>query len=231
MAPAPPGGPESARIARLVREAAQGNPHPARTLPAGRDREEDDILRDFLALLFDINRKVNEQSKETDKEALAALYTARSFLSPETMGRATRAVRELFQINRRVAAEMRIALDGVKGRIEGAQWSEGEKTLFWREFRQGFAAQFRLRSELFETQEMWARATSEVYEFALCHSDELRFEGKTVRASSREVGRQFVGKLKHAKHCREEFRAAAARLHEEQVTLMIQRGVAAPPAS
>ncbi|HVB33659.1 MAG TPA: hypothetical protein VNJ52_04690 [Patescibacteria group bacterium] len=223
------GGADGERIARLAREAAQGYSRPRGTPTASCQEQEDDILRGFLSRILEINRRVIEQNHQVDKEALAALYTARSFSSPEAMGRATRAVRELLQVNRRVAKDMQRALRDVKGQIESAKLSSLEKALFWREVAEGFATKFQPRSEILEMQQMWAETTTETYEFALCHSDQLRFEGKTVRASSGEVGREFIEKLKRAKHCRDEFRAAAARVHQKEAAVLSELGVAKPP--
>lgn len=218
------------RFARLAREAAQGDSRPRRKASASCEEQEDEILRGFLSRVMEINSRVVRQNVQTDKEALAALYTAKSFSSPEAMGRATRAVRQLLQINGRVAEEMQRALRDVKGQIESAKMTSLEKALFWREVTEGFASQFQPRSEILQMQKMWAEATTEVYEYALCHSEQLHFEGKTVRASSREVGREFIEKLKLAKSCREEFRSAAARVHQEQAAFLTELGVAKLPA-
>lgn len=222
---------ENERMARLVREAARGYSRPAGKHPASREQEEDDILRDFLCRIFETDRKVRQEGQQTDKEALVTLYTARSFSSPEAMGRATGAVRELLQINRRVAAGLQMALGQVKGRIEAARWSDRDKVRFWREFAEGFESKFQFRFEVLESQELWAKATAEAYEFVLCHSDQLRFEGKAVHATSRETGREFIEKLKRAKRCREEFRAAAARFYKAQNAALVHWDVPTPPAS
>lgn len=231
LTPVPSDASERERMTRLVREASGGCSRSAQSLPSGREQEEDDILRDFLSLVFEINRQVTREGGQSDKQALASLYTARSFSSPEAMGRATRAVRELFQVNRRVATGVQKAFDRAKRQVKAAKWSDEDKLLFWSEFTEGFAAKFQLRSVVLESQREWVESTAEVYEFALCHSDELRFEGKTVRASNREIGREFVAKVRHAKHCRDEFRAAAARYHRAQASVLIHGGATAPPVS
>lgn len=217
-------------LARLIREVRQGHRSPAGTHPASREEEEDDILRDFLAEIFAINRRVIEQKGETDREGLTTLYTAKSFASPEAMGRATRAVRQLLETNRRIAEEMQRAQQRTKGRIEASPWSALDKTLFWREFSGGFAAKFQLRSAILETQQLWADATAEAYEFALCHSEQLRFEGKTVRASDPETGREFIEKLRRARNFRDEFRNAAAQIAQEQSSLPMEWKEADPTA-
>jgi hypothetical protein len=219
---------DGARIARLAREAVQGYSRPAGKAPACREEEEDDIFRDFLSSMLEINRQIGRQKDQVDSEALATLYTAKSFATPEAMGRATRAVRELLQTNRRVAGQMERALGHAKSRVESSKWTSLEKALFWREFAEGFATKFQLRSELLEVQRVWTEATSEAYEFALCHSQQLHFEGKTVRASNREVGRGFIEKLKRARVSREDFRRAAAEIQEERAAVLAKWDIAEP---
>jgi hypothetical protein len=111
-------------------------------------------------------------------------------------------------------------------RIEGADWAFAEKTRFWKEIASGFAAKFELRSEILDKQTAWSDATIDLYEFVLCHNEDLSFEGKAVRTSDREVGEEFVRRLKQAKQCRDSFRAAAVRNEEIQAGLLTEWGTA-----
>lgn len=229
--PDPPLSEDAIRVARLVREAARGVSPPREGRPATREREEDDILRSLLSSLFQINRKAKERLREIDRGSLAALYTAKSFSSPESLARATRAVRQLLRANERVAEEMRQVLRRTRQRVESRAWAPAEKRAFWREAEEGFAAKFQFRSDAMEKQRAWTEATVDVYEFVLCHSEELRFDGKTARAGNREIGQQFIDKLKRAKQCREVFRAASGRIHREQSILLGQWGIDDLPGS
>jgi hypothetical protein len=214
------------RLARLMREARDGYTRQGRGKPTDRRDQEDDILRELVAGVFEINRRIKRQKGEIDHESLAALYTARSFASPEAMGRTTAAIHQLLDANRRIAGEIERVLARIRGRVEAADWTFGEKTRFWREIASGFTAKFELRTEILEKQKAWSDTTIDLYEFVLCHSDELSFEGKAVRTSDREAGEEFVRRLKQAKQCRDVFRAAAARNEEIQAGLLTEWGTA-----
>jgi hypothetical protein len=214
------------RLARLMREARDGYTRQGRGKPTNRRDQEDDILRELVAGVFEINRRIKRQKGEIDHESLAALYTARSFASPEAMGRTTAAIHQLLDANRRIAGEIERVLARIRGRVEAADWTFGEKTRFWREIASGFAAKFELRTEILEKQKAWSDTTIDLYEFVLCHSDDLSFEGKAVRTSDREAGEEFVRRLKQAKQCRDVFRAAAARNEEIQAGLLTEWGTA-----
>jgi hypothetical protein len=87
--------PHEDRLARVMREVRNGYTRHGGGKPPNHREEEDDILRELVAGVFDVNRRIKRQKSEIDHESLAALYTARSFASPEAMGRTTAAVRQL----------------------------------------------------------------------------------------------------------------------------------------
>lgn len=176
--------------------------------------EEEDIFRDLFAKVVEINRRIKEQKRDIDVEALSGLYTARSFATPEAMGRTTGAIRHLLQTNQRLAGELDRALEGIKARVETANWNRADKLRFWSKIADGFLNRFRLRPELLAKQEQWTRETVDLYEFVLAHSDELSFKGKLVQASDCETGEEFVRRLRRAKRCRDAFRSAAGRISE-----------------
>ena len=214
------------RLARLIREAKKGYSQPAGRKPANRQEQEDDIFRELLASVFEINRRIKRQKTEIDRESLAALYTARSFSSPEAMGRTTAALRQLLEANRRIAGEMERALARIQSRVETAAWSRVDKIRFWRQIADGFAVKFKLRSEILEKQAAWTETSVDLYEFVLAHNEELSFEGRAVRSSVRETGEEFVCRLKLAKRSRDAFRAAASRNEEIQAGLLTEWGTA-----
>lgn len=214
------------RLARLMRKARNGYTRHDKGKPSNRREQEDDIFRDLVAGVFDVNRRIKRQKGEVDHEALAALYTARSFASPESMGRTVAAIRQLLHANRRIAGEIERVLARIRGRVEAADWTFAEKTRFWLEIANGFAAKFELRAEILDKQTAWSEATIDLYEFVLCHREELSFEGKSVRTSDRETGEEFVRRLKQAKQCRDAFRAAAVRNEEIQAGLLTEWGIA-----
>jgi len=209
-----------------MREAKNGYTRRGRRKPTSRQEQEDDIFRELVAGVFEVNRRIKSQKSEIDHEALAALYTARSFSSPEAMGRTTAAIRQLLQANRRIAGEIERVLTRIRGRVEACDWSPAEKTRFWKEIAHGFAAKFELRTEILGKQTAWSEATIDLYEYVLCHSEELSFDGKAVRTSDRDTGEEFVRRLKLAKQCRDAFRAAAARNEEIQAGLLTEWGTA-----
>ena len=219
-------GPDEERLTRLMREARNGYTRHGQGKPSNRREEEDDIFRELVAGVFEVNRRIKSQKSEIDHDTLAALYTARSFASPEAMGRTTAAIRQLLHANHRIAGEIERVLARIRGRIEAAAWSATEKIRFWQEIANGFAAKFQLRSEILDKQTAWSDATIDLYEFVLCHSEELSFEGKAVRTSDRETGEEFVRRLKRAKQSRDAFRAAAARNEEIQAGLLTEWGTA-----
>ena len=219
-------GSDEERLARLMREVKNGCADRGNRRPSSRQEREDNILRELLAGVLDVNRRIKHQKSEVDREALGALYTARSFSSPEAMGRTTAAIRQLLHANQRIAGEIERVLTRIRGRVEAANWSPADKVRFWGEIASGFAAKFELRSEILEKQTVWSEATIDLYEFVLCHSEELSFEGKAVRTSDRTTGEEFVRRLKHAKQRRDAFRAAAARNEEIQVGLLTEWGTA-----
>lgn len=219
-------GSDEERLARLMREVKNGYARRGRRKPSSRQEQEDDILRDLVAGVLDVNRRIKQQKSEVDREALGALYTARSFSSPEAMGRTTAAIRQLLHANRRIAGEIERVLTRIRGRVEASDWSPTDKIRFWREIANGFAAKFELRSEILDKQTAWSEATIDLYEFVLCHSEELSFEGKAVRTSDRATGEEFVRRLKRAKQSRDAFRAAAARNEEIQAGLLTEWGTA-----
>jgi hypothetical protein len=214
------------RLARLMREVQGGYVGRGNRAPSSRGEQEDDILRELLAGVLDVNRRIKHQKSEVDREALGGLYTARSFSSPEAMGRTTAAIRQLLHANQRIAGEIERVLTRIRGRVEAAGWSPTDKVRFWREIANGFAAKFKLRSEILEKQTVWSEATIDLYEFVLCNSEELSFEGKAVRTSDRSTGEEFVRRLKRAKQSRDAFRAAAARNEEIQAGLLTEWGTA-----
>jgi hypothetical protein len=218
--------PNEERLMRLMREAKDGYTPGDRGKFSNREEQEDDILRELVAGVLEVNRRIKRQKSDVDHEALAALYTARSFATPEAMGRTTAAIRQLLHANRRIAGEIERVLARVRGRVEAAEWNFVEKTRFWQEIASGFTAKFQLRSEILDKQTAWSDATIDLYEFVLSHSDELSFEGKSVRTSGRETGEEFVRRLKNAKQCRDAFRAAAARNEEIQAGLLTEWGIA-----
>lgn len=176
--------------------------------------EEEDLFRELFAEVVEINRRIKRQKSSIDAEALSGLYTARSFSSPEAMGRTTGAIRQLLRTNQRLAAELERALERIKTRVESAHWSRADKMRFWNKIADGFLARFRMRPGILEKQERWTEATVDLYEFVLGHSDELSFEGKTVQTSHRETGEEFVRRLRQAKRFRDAFRAATETLGE-----------------
>jgi hypothetical protein len=181
------------------------------TTNAGPERpldEEEDLFRELFAEVVEINRRIKRQKSGIDAEALSGLYTARSFSTPEAMGRTTGAIRQLLGTNQRLAAELERALERIKNRVESACWSRADKMRFWNKIADGFLARFRMRPAILEKQARWTEATVELYEFVLAHSDELSFEGKTVQTSDRETGEEFVRRLRQAKRFRDAFRTA-----------------------
>lgn len=214
------------RLARLMREVQSGYKRSNGQKAESRRDQEDEIFRDLVSGVFEVNRRIKRQKREMDCESLASLYTARSFSSPEAMGRVAGAIRQLLAANRRIAGEIERVLSRIRARIQDMEWTVSEKTRFWQEIANGFAAKFELRSEILEKQTTWSEATIELYEFVLCHSEQLSFEGKSVRACDRETGVEFVRRLKRAKRFRDAFRAAAARNEEIQAGLLTEWGTA-----
>ncbi|HEV2386767.1 MAG TPA: hypothetical protein VGS20_05870 [Candidatus Acidoferrales bacterium] len=220
---------EDERIVRLVRQAAAGRTRERGETPASRRDEEDDIFRDMLAGVFAMNRRIASRRAEPDRGGLQQLYTADSFSSPEKMGRATRAVRQLLEDNRSIAREMQAIVTQVKARVEAARWPEPDKGKFLAEVDEGFAAKYRIRARILDALRRWSEATADLYELVLAHNDTLQFDGKTVRARGRETGSEFMQKLETAKRCRDEFQQAAAQLHSAQADLFKQWGASGIP--
>jgi hypothetical protein len=213
------------RIARLIRQVAAGSHTPPEThFATSREEQEDDILRDLLSEAFEIGRRMERQRSSIDCGPLRYLYTARSFSSPEEMGRATRVVRLLLESNRRAAGQMQRAVARVKGRIEATAWSRVEKRKFWRDVTEGFVSRFQIRDALLDRQREWTEATIELYEFVLFHSDVFSFEGRLVRSRDDVAGREFLAKLNHAKQCREEFRRETLQAETAQDALLEKWG-------
>jgi hypothetical protein len=202
--------------------------HPS-TAEAGAGKppeEEEDVFRELFAEVVEINRRIKLQKKEIDVETLAGLYTARSFSTPEAMGRTTAAIRQLLRTNEHLAEELERALERIKARVRTANWSQIEKRRFWNEIADGFLTRFRLRPAILEKQTRWTDATIDLYEFVLAHSGELSFEGKSVRSSDRETGEEFVRLLRLAKQYRDAFRAATDRIGEVRGEPLGRRRVA-----
>lgn len=218
------------RIARLLREAFGSHSPVSAAAHEPRESEEDQIFRELFSRVLEGNRSVIQQVGQIDREALVTLYTSKSFSSPEAMGRATRAVRQLLQINRRAAAELLRAIRGVKGQIRATHWSERDKEQGWKEIQEAFAAKFGIRSGILKAQRKWAAATVQVYELALAHSHELRFEGKIVRTTDPELGREFGARLRLAKQHRNEFRTAMGQHQKERSSTLADLGLNRFPA-
>lgn len=188
--------------------------------------EEEDVFRELFAEVVEINRRIKRQKSEIDHETLAGLYTARSFSTPEAMGRTTAAIRQLLRTNQHLAGELERALGRIKARVRTANWSQVEKRRFWNEIADGFLTRFKLRPAILEKQTRWTEATIDLYEFVLAHSDELSFEGKSVRTSERDTGEEFVRRLRLAKQYRDAFRAATDRIGEVRGEALGRRRVA-----
>jgi hypothetical protein len=215
---------DDSRVARLLREVAQGYSPPARRARPTREEEEDNIFRDLLADSFEISRRMQRQRSGLDLEALRWLYTARSFSSPEELGRTTRALRVLLDSNLRAASQMRRAVARVKGRIEATAWTSEEKQQFWKDVTEGFTNRFQIREELLDRQREWTEATIELYEFVLANSEGLVFEGRRVRSREEDTGQEFLRLLDHARGCREGLRRDAAEADAEHESLLEKWG-------
>lgn len=207
----------SSRPGRTAHRSSRSASRSLQTTDAGPERpldEEEDLFRELFAEVVEINRRIKRQKSDIDVEALSGLYTARSFSTPEAMGRTTGAIRQLLRTNQRLAAELERALERIKTRVESAHWSRTDKMRFWNKIADGFLARFRMRPAILEKQQRWTEATVDLYEFVLAHSDELNFEGKTVQTSNRETGDEFVLRLRRAKQFRDAYRAATETLGE-----------------
>lgn len=192
----------------------RNRPSSAKSRTQTREEDQEDVFRELYAEVVAINHRIKRQKSDVDTEALSGLYTARSFATPEAMGRTTGAIRQMLRTNRRLAVELERALERIKSRVESAHWSRDDKVRFWGKITGGFLARFRMRPAILEKQERWTEATVGLYEFVLAHSEQLSFEGKTVQATDRETGEEFVRLLKRAKQCRNAFRAAAETVSE-----------------
>lgn len=205
------------------------HPSPAVEADAGNPpEEEEDVFRELFSEVVEINRRIKLQKSGLDVETLAGLYTARSFSTPEAMGRTTAAIRQLLRTNQHLAGELERTLERIKARVRTANWSRMEKRRFWNGIADGFLARFKLRPAILEKQTRWTEATIDLYEFVLAHSDELSFEGKSVRTSDRQTGEEFVRLLRLAKQYRDAFRAATDRIGEVGEEPLGRRRVADP---
>lgn len=208
------------RFAELVRMVAGADsPSGAASEPTLTLGEQAIGLREFLAEIVRISRQTAQERSSPELKPVGALYTARSFSSPEEMGRSIRAIRLFLHINERAAAQFEYALARIRGRIEATHWEKPETRKFWVAVERLFTESLLERSQLLDLQKQWTEASVDLYEFVLTHADRLIFEGRLVRSRDHESGRDFLQKLHLAKQCRDIFRRQSAKISEISTSL------------
>ena len=207
---------------QIVREAAGTKPVD-NSIP---DSKVDRLLRDFLADMLAV-RKKHDADAAPLTPVLSNLYSAESFSSRKQMEDAIAAVRKLVEVDGEITDKLQHAPQDFQARLDRAGLSPADREGAMRGFQQGFGDSGALTQyhEVRASEEKWADATVDLYNFALQHASRIKASGGKIVIADKAVLRDFNVKLKNSGDLRDKMAAANQHLVEIQAAALKKAGL------
>jgi hypothetical protein len=164
---------------------------------------------------------------------MEGLYSAESFSSADAIHRSLDAVHGVLSADQEFNHQFEEWLHRVEGQVNDSSMSETEKQEFIKGFRRSLGGSkiLAVHQQIVETETRWADSTSDLYNFALGHTDKFAIhgvglDGSEIDIDDDKVKEEFNRKLTDSRKIREDLHGLNAQLKQLQREALQQYGVA-----